>query len=254
MIGAIMAPVLMLIFVIIFAISSFGSLFAGIGQGGRIVYDETKIQEYANERYQEAFGQSSAYEDNLLIVFLTNEASDGYYCIAWIGDNVNGQINELLGDEYTAFGRAMRDNIADYHAYSLSSNLAGVMEDMTEAVERLGLSSSFRKASDHSNMAESALVNRSLLSVSSATVEDALEDFTQATDIPTVIVIDQVENVFDTNLGQSVFTLIILGIFAAVAIALIVKAARSSKGKGGTPNSGGQASNESNRTSSNPEW
>ena len=252
MIGAIMAPVVMLLFVIIFAIGSFGSLFAGVGRGGQIVYDEARIQEYADARYREAFGDSSAYEDNLLIVFLTNEATDNYYCIAWVGDNVHGQINELFGNKYTAFGRAMRDNVAQYHAYSLSANLAGVMEDMTKEVERLELPSSFRGASDQSDLAPSALVNYSLVSVSSTTVEQALEKFTESTGIPAVIVVDQMENVFETSMGESVLTLLVLGGFAVVAIVLLVKAIRS-KGKGNTPG-GGQSEENTNKTSSNPEW
>lgn len=266
LLGAILAPVVVLALVLALFIGSLGSLVGTVKNGGDLVYDEAVLQEYANDQYAAAFGSSSAYEDHLLIVFLTNEASDSYYCIAWIGDNVKGAISDLFGNERTAFGRAMLDNVADYHAYSLSANLAGVMEDMTEEVERLNLSSSFRRESDRSRIPASRLINYSSLSLSADTVESALHEFTEATDIATVIVVDQAENVFEReSVGSGVITTLLLGGFAVLAIVMIVQTVRTSRkgkpgGGGNGGNGGAQSTGQSDpysggeRKSSNPEW
>ena len=73
--------------------SVFGNAFTNVANGGQIIYNEPAFQDYANEQYAREFGGSSAYEDNILIVFLTNEQSDGYYSIAWVGDNIDTEIN-----------------------------------------------------------------------------------------------------------------------------------------------------------------
>ena len=40
------------------------------------MYDEATMQDYANDKYMQYFCTSSAVEDNILLVFLTNEACD----------------------------------------------------------------------------------------------------------------------------------------------------------------------------------
>lgn len=162
-----------------------------------VYYDEVTFQDYANSRYEELFGASSAYEDNLLIVFLTNKSADGYYTIAWIGDNIHNEINYMFGDEYTEFGQAMLDSINDtYYAYSLDSNLASVMEIMTDKIVELNLDSSFKSESYNDNSVESHVVNDTDFDVTEETVNIALQKFTEATGIPAVIVIDSMESVF----------------------------------------------------------
>ena len=216
--------VLLLCGVMIFGI--IGNAVSNVQSGGIISYDEAVFQEYADRQYQAAFGNSSAPEDNILIVFLTNEEADGYYTIAWVGDNINYKINEMFGDEYSTFGNAMLSSVnAEYHAYSIDKNLANVMDKMSTSVQDLGLNSSFDYEADHSRMATSHVVNRSPLSITDATVNGALERFTEETDIPVVIVVDTMENVFGKTIPLStIFTLLVLTVVAVVAIVMLVKA------------------------------
>ena len=117
LIGALLYPIIMLIFAGVFLFSFIGTSFSNVSNGGQVIYDEAVMQEYADIQYASAFGNSSAYEDNLLLVFLTNEEADGYYTIAWIGDNVKTEISNLFGDETTAYGVAVRGNInGEYYA------------------------------------------------------------------------------------------------------------------------------------------
>lgn len=162
-----------------------------------IVYDEATMQGYANEKYMQYFGSSSATEDNILLVMLTNESCDGYYTIAWVGDNVDYDINTMFG-EYTEYGDALYNNVDEYFAYSLDSDLASVVKEMTQHIEALGLSSSFNFESDRSNLADSKFVNMTAMDLTPEIVNSALEEFTDKTGIPMVIVVDSAEKVFGT--------------------------------------------------------
>lgn len=159
------------------------------------MYDEATMQDYANVKYMKYFGNTSAVEDNILLVMLTNEACDGYYTIAWVGDNVDYSINEMFG-EYTEYGDALYNNIDEYFAYSLDSDLASVVREMTQHIENLGLSSSFNFESDRSNLADPKFVNMTTMDLTAELVNSALQEFTDKTGIPMVIVVDSAESVF----------------------------------------------------------
>ena len=234
--GMIIAPVVMLIFVAIVLFGSLGGAFVEVSNGGFAYYDEATLQDYANTQYKAAFGGSGdAYEDNLLIVFLANEESNGYDCIAWIGDNVKTDISRMFGDESTAFGSAMVANVDyDYYAYSLDMNLVAVMEYMADRIDGLNLSSSFRKEYSHEKSPSSEIVNKTTLDISSNTVNEALTEFTEKTDIPVVIVVDYVENVYGKTVsGTNILTIIVCLGIAALAIWMIIRAVRERRGGGG---------------------
>lgn len=160
-------------------------------------YDEGKMQDYANSRYKEVFGEHPFYEDNILLVFLTNEEADGYYTIAWVGDNIKTEINEMFG-EYTEYGSYMSQYInTNYYAYTLDMNLADVVKAMQKSIAQAQLGSSFYEDYDHDKAAESKLYNYDTrLDISKEIVDSALKSFTDETGIPCVIVVDTAESVF----------------------------------------------------------
>ena len=235
-----MVPILMLVFVIVFL----GSIVSTYIQYDGIFYDEKDMQRYANEQYRAAFEEYDGRENNIMIVFLTEEDTDGYYTIAWVGDNLNNHVNMMFGDESTAFGRAMYNYVSDDHGYSLSSNLASVVEQMQYELERLSLDSHFRKDPVGDNVLPSHLINHSTLELNGEMLDDVLTDFTEATDIPIVIVVGNMEEVFGK--GPSIFTILVLLGFAVIAVVLIVKAVKGSKKK---PNGEGGDGNDQQYTS-----
>ena len=166
-------------------------------------YSEALIQEYADKHYKNIFGKTTCTEDNILLVFLTTETNDGYDTIAWVGDNIDYEISDLLGGEGTALYDIMSDSISDYHAYSLGSNLAQVVDSLTDEVTGLNLSSSFKMESDRSVIAESKVYNYSNCEFTEETVNIALRNFTNDTGIPFCIVIDNVDNVFGGTADNS---------------------------------------------------
>ena len=237
LLGALMAPLILLLIVGVMMLGMIGSALTNVANGGIISYSEEVFQDYANQEYYKAFGNSGANEDNILIVVLTNEEKDGYYSIAWVGDNIQDKINRKFGDETTAFGQSMIASVNDFYAYSLDSNLAMVMNTMTEEVQSLGLPSSFKKTYSHAKSPASQLVNYTELSLTEETVNDALVSFTEATDIPVVIVVEEMETVFGKNLPmEDVIILVVLAALGVVAIVTIVRTVKNrDKFKDGNP-------------------
>lgn len=237
LLGIIILPIILILVAALMLIGVFSSAFGAVTSGGDILYDEIEFQDYANAEYGKAFGASSAYEDNLLIVFLTAEDTDGYYAIPFIGDNIQQSITDMFGDGQTAFGRAVNGSIHDQYVYTLSSDLRAVMEIMTTLVKDLDLDSSFRTETDQSRMTESHVVNYTDLSLSEATVDPALQAFTEATGIPVVIVIDTEEAVFGRTItGDDVWAIIIVVALIVLAIVLLVRGLRNRKNNGGDGN------------------
>lgn len=257
LLGVLMLPIIILLIVSLVLFGTISSAFGNVFSGGTIDYSEQEIQQYADRQYAEAFGgNTAAYEDNLLIVVLTNEAADGYYAIAWIGDNVRSEISDMFGAEGTTFYNVMRSSInEEYFAYSLDSNLASVMRKMAENVENKNLPSSHYRPYDRSGN-PSKLTNYTTLSLTEATVNSALEEFTERTDIPVCVVVDTTENAFGRNLSMAdVFTVIVCLVLMVVAIVMIVKAVKNRKrggdGNGNQGNGGNGNGYNGNRYQSN---
>ena len=230
LLGVLMMPLIILLFAGIMLTSVFGSFFR-VFQGGEIGYNESEMQRFANVQYAKEFADSSAYEDNILILFLVNEECDGYNTIAWVGDNVATDINMMFGNQYTEFGTQMLANVPDYYEYSLSKNLATVVKRMADKIELLG-GDSFEDASNQTVMVESHLTNLSNLTLNADTVNNALLDFTERTDIPIVIVVEDLEAVFDKTISAGdIVTVIIAVAIGGFGIYVGIKAVKDFKNK-----------------------
>ena len=137
-----MLPIILLLTVATVLSFTLTSAITAVGAGGRVEYNEREFQDFAAREYAAAFDPASDdYEDNLLIVFLTNENpgkknSYDYYCIAYIGDNVIHGVNDLFGNEYTEFGQTVLSCIPEFYENSLSANLGTVLRRMASEVKR----------------------------------------------------------------------------------------------------------------------
>lgn len=215
-------------------------VYNGSDSGLSVQYDENIFQDYANAQYEKTFGRSSAYEDNILLVFLTEDDEYYDYCyIAWVGDHIETDINYLFGSEETGLGEAISNsvNTASYK-YSLDSDLARVVQAMQKQILSLGLPESFGCDEDRSQT-RSYLVNDSTLDLTEDTVNTALQNFTDATGIPMVIVVEDMTDVFRSqshngitvNTSQksrvSAFSVVIAICLVAFAVWLIVRAIRN---------------------------
>lgn len=222
--GALLGPIIALLVLAVFLFSFMGSAITAVRQGGIVEYDENKFQDYADACYAEEFGSSTTYEDHLLIAVLVDpEGSSEFYYIAWVGDHIVTDINNMLGGNETELGRAMLANVNESsYKYSLDSNLAAVMETMTAKVKALGLSTSFKCSESHDPVS-SHLTNQSSLPLTASTVETALSQFTEETGISVVIVVDEMEDVFGRTMPISYVLplVIIVGIMGLVIYSVV---------------------------------
>lgn len=227
--GFFLMPFILIFIAILIIVSVIGGAFGSIAEGGVTDYGEKRFQEYADAEYYKAFGTSTAYEDNILLVFLTNEDADEYYYIAWVGDHIKPDVNELFGAEYTELGRALNESInTSGYWYSLDSNLAMAVNKMAEYVEREGVSDLFSCNEQHIQV-QSELINYGNFDLTEQTVENALADFTERTGITMSIVVNDMDEVFGVDYGSMIWGIVMVVILVGVAVFLIVKGVRKRK-------------------------
>lgn len=246
-----MLPIILILVVALMFFSVLGGLgssLSTVASGGNLTYDENVFQDYADKQYAAAFGSSTAYEDNLLLVFLVeDEEYWDYAYIAWVGDHIDTRINDMFGNEQTTFGVAVTNSIAESsYKYSLDSNLARVVENMENQIMAKNLASSFKASCKDANHVQVAphMVNKTALPLTEQTVNDALASFTEQTGISVVLVVDDIDDVFERKIPASdIFTLILATALLVVAIVLIVRAFKKKKsggnGNGNNNNQGG---------------
>lgn len=230
-----MAPIILVMFFLVFMLSMCQNGADVTVVGG---YDEEKFQDYADDQYAMHFSDSGAYEDNLLIVVLTEENNSDFYYIAWVGDHIATPIDHLMGNNSTTLGRAMNSCINESnYKYSLDSNLADVMNTMTKAVTDLGLESSFA-CSETRGSIKAELINNTELPMTESTVENALQNFADSTGIPVAIVVEDAGDVFGggtkTVGGDSIPWGSVIAVIVVIAL-IVVTVVSKNKSKNEDP-------------------
>lgn len=229
LLGALMAPIILLLVVGVLMFAMIGSALTNVANGGVISYNEETFQEYADNEYNKAFGNSDATEDNILIVVLVNEETQGYYYLPWGGSNIVDEVGDLFATGRD-FDQSMKGTIQNYYKNSLDEDLAKVMRTMTRKAGNLHLETSFYDEYSHENSPESHLINNTELELTEKTVNDALASFTETTDIPVVIVVEDMEDVFGKNLPMGdIIVLVVLSALAIGAIVVIVRTVKKRK-------------------------
>lgn len=212
-------PILIIFFVLlILAYTTDGSSEgAAITSGSKsYTYSEEDFQDFADREYRKAFGSADRYEGNILLAILTNDEADDYFALAWVGDDIAPEIREMFGG-YTELGDAMNRYVnGTYYAYSLDSDLAAVVQEMTTQVSPLSSSTPLSSG-------DAYLVNYTDLDLSAETVDNALEEFREKTGIPMVIVVESLEKVFPVKLAFG--SILNSGIMPVVLVILVIAGA-----------------------------
>lgn len=241
-------PIIMILIAGIVLISSIGPAITAFAEGGVVLHDEEAFQDFADSQYREIYGASAAYEDNILIVVLTDEDYEKYEYIAWVGDHIKTNVNYMFGSNSTELGLAMSNAInTSSYKYSLDSNLASVFESMQNKITALGNESHFTCTEEHAQVAP-VFKNYTSLDMTAETVGTALTNFTNATNISISLVVEDAEEVFGRTMpGEYVITLLICLVFVGVAIYLIVRGVKNRKnGNGGDGYNNGYDNNGGN--------
>ena len=223
-VGIVLFPLLLTIFATVIFFVYLSPTVQTIREGGKTNYSDQVADFYRTEAYDDEFGDTSAKEDNLLIVYLVDADGKQFYCMSKLGSNVSDSVVKLFGNAESEFGKIVTGSMDEVFKNTMASNLTVIIDGMTDKVEALKLSSSFKAESDKSDLAESKLVNKSSLNVSADSVNASLEAFTEETGIPAVIVIDDIEAVFEKRMPVGdIALLVILVIVAVISIASTTK-------------------------------
>lgn len=229
--GIVVFGMILLILIPTLFITSIGSLFGScsFSTEDEIIYDEAEFQTYANKAYSVAFENTDCYEENILIVFTTYEGYDGYECIAWCGDDLDVELKEMFGNEYTAFGTTVLSTVSSYYEFSISSNLSDVAKKMANKVSAVT-----GEPSGEVNTEFSKLYNHSALAINETTVNKGLVEFTQKTGINIAIVVDEGADIFGVEEKEDGKTaLIIFAILVIVIVAIVVITKKNKSGSNG---------------------
>lgn len=226
--GMTLLPIILIFIIISLVMSLFGSVgssISNVANGGNFVTDDRVLEEYAMDKYATEFDNTVEYEDNILIVFLVDEGCEDFYTMAIVGYNIKDQINDMFGGKNTEYGHHLTNNLNPNYKETLSRNLSATVRRMTDEVVNLKLKSSFFEDAGSPGSYQSHVTNLSNLEISDSTVNAALEEFTEETDIPIVIVIDDMGDVFDKKVaGYDIFTILFALAIGGVAIYFIVRA------------------------------
>ncbi len=227
--GLIILPFIMVIIAAALIIGSVSGAFLEVSKGGTIRYDENEFQDYADAQYAEIYGDFDAYEDNILIVVATeSEEYWDYAYMVWIGDHLDITVYEKF-DTRSTLGNSMdrRINSSSYK-HSLDSDLAKVVDDMR--VSLASVNNSYTCNEKHSDGVPSKFVNKTDMNLTTATVETALTAFTEETDIPISIVVEDAEEIFGKKISSgSIVTIVFAAILVAVAVIMVVKSVKQAK-------------------------
>lgn len=226
-----MAPIIILLMVAMLAVGFLGDAMANIRNGGSIVYDEETFQDYVNAHYYREFENSTSIEANMMFFILTSENYDGFYMIAWGGDDIRYEVRDMFGNEDTEFGKTALDTInTEMYKYSLDTDIAALAIKMADMVAAMDYSSNLNEEKTPSSGVASHLVNASNVKLTEETVNEGLEYFEDKTDIPLVVVVDEAEEVFGITppTGDYILVAVFAGLIV-LAIVLTVKAVRARK-------------------------
>ena len=231
--GLMLAPIILVLIAGVLLISMFGSALNLVSTGGEITYDENIFGDYADAQYATEFGGTADYEDHLLLVFLVeDEECYDYAFMAWVGDDVDPQINELFGSNASHLGRAIQNSAinSESYKYSLDSGIASVMRTMQGHVAALGLEDSFVCSTKTTEDYTSRLINKTSLTLTEATVNRALTEFTEATGIAVAVVVEDIDEVFPRVASDfDVFSLVFAILLIVIAVILAVRGYRNYK-------------------------
>lgn len=181
-------------FFVFFSIFFFGgSTSCGCSSEENVYIDESLIDEYTENQYNEKFASSSNYEDYALIVFLIDDEEyyDYYYC-TWIGNHVSGKTANLLGVGDSTLNDVFESNIAYDYSNSIGTDLAKAIYQLSsKAIDDKGLTCTEAIDSNISSYVD----NHTKLYIDQATINVALKKFEKKTGVKLVLVVNTINEV-----------------------------------------------------------
>ena len=230
-----LGPVIMAVIAVAIALFLIPSMLRPVSTEGSVTFDESTIEDFADDHYYAAFGDLKDTEDEILLVYLINEARDGYYCVTWVGDHINAEIDNAFGDGTgSRYWRAVTDNVSDEFGDCLETDIAAVVEEMTDIVKEMDVSSSFDRKKCEGYPAFVPVVENNTDIPTDKKLSAALRKFTAETSIPIAVVIDEQLPLLQKDRRSALIVSIVfpgvLLTIAAVSVVNIMKSKRKFDG------------------------
>lgn len=193
-------PLMVIVSMVSMLMASVPDVLDTLRYGGVVTYDEQAIRGYAEARYREEFSDSPTYEDHLLLVFLTAKDHKDFAYIAWAGNHIDERITMMLGNNSSALGKALESEISvDSYEKTLGGELAEAIRTLERRIEAKALDTSFTCKEAPSSML-SHCVDDSELALDTDTLDEALLSFGETTGITFVVTVDDMTDVFKTEI------------------------------------------------------
>ena len=161
----------------------------------RASYDETQLSDFASGQYEEFFGNTESYEDNLLLAFVVYEDCERFSYMTWVGDHIGPDAFQFLQGEGTWLDAMLSRQVGTYYRDTLSADLDRAVRELAEKLGEVDPMGSLSCGEDSSD-SPTALRNRSDLELNTKLIEDALRYFRETTGIPIVLVVEDGRDLF----------------------------------------------------------
>lgn len=225
--GMMLLPILLVTVIASFGLNVFNSIgtsISNISNGGSIRPNDADMADYCERQYAAEFSSAKEYEDNILLVFLVYDNRQEFYTMAYIGDNLKDEVNNMFGGRYTEYGRGLIANLNPNYEDSLSRNLSATVRGMSEKIDSVTDTTPFLVDKGSPGGYVSHVRNYSELDINNETVDEALRDFTQTTDIPIVLVIEDVDEVFEKTIApMDIVNILLVAVMVAIVVYYIVR-------------------------------
>lgn len=217
--GGMMSLILLPIFLVIVIICLVVSLVGGLTSSN---YNENTFQTYANEQYYQVFADYVQKDDEdclLIVVLVDDEEYYTYYDMVWYGYHINKNIRDQLDTANDLFSRNIN---ATSYQYSLGNDLKEAMEELAQAVATAEYDQLYSCKREYSTEDVSGLVNRTSFLTGQADLDAAVKEFAEETGIPTVLLVEDYEEVFTPAVSGTTLLLIFLAVVLIIALIVAV--------------------------------
>lgn len=183
-------------------------------------YDESKLEEYAIDKYYDAYNEkSNSFESNILVTIVTYEEGNEFDYISIVGDDIDKSIDFMFGNQRTTFGGSIYQNINSTYT-DLYETIAYGLDNVSNLIDRKYCSN---------NYDESKIINESeYTNFGDKTIfEEAEENFYNKTGYHVSILITSFSKVYSPEYAVIIVIAILFVVVCGVCVFNIVKISKA---------------------------
>lgn len=207
-------------------------IFTTVGAEGafekNIIVDDEVLAKYTQQQYDIEFSEYTYSESNILLVFLFDEDREKYVSAVKVGNNVAPEIAEIFQGEKSFYNKSVKKYFVESWLgyYGMEEEFNNVMTDVYDKIQKTNPASNLIVPS-----ADAVSYARDTVDflIYPDEINTTVEVFATATGIPTVVVFENMENIFEVDyiikeMGwiAIVFAIVLLSLCIAVIVLYFV--------------------------------